>query len=331
MQTERDTEMNNTRSPMPFGSKPPLDVLVMGSLFVELLPEIPGQSLVEMQRLIPTASGAAANFARALAALGVRVGMLTRVGDDQLGQWLRRQLDQSGIDAHGVVSVAGCLTPVSFASADLLGGKHFTFYRFPDYSDPMGDLSPTSLDARDLQRARLFDFTEAVIRQSNVRVAALQAAEWSRQAGNDVVYAVNYRAQSWTLPTDQMIVLQREALAAADVGLMNQEEYDLIFAGDDEAAAACGCHTLVVTAGECGGWILHDGRRHTFNAPAVEVQYDVGAGDSFHAGYVAAYLEGQPPEEAARFAAACAARKISQPACAPPPNRAEVQELLARG
>jgi 5-dehydro-2-deoxygluconokinase len=81
-----------------------LDVLTMGSLFVELTPEQPGQPLAEMQRLVPLAAGAAANFALALAALGPRVGMLSRLGDDELGQWLRRQMEGHGIDMTAVSS-----------------------------------------------------------------------------------------------------------------------------------------------------------------------------------------------------------------------------------
>lgn len=93
-------------------------VLVMGSLFVELVPDPEGRSLLHMKRLVPTAAGAAANFARALAALEVPVGILTRVGNDELGGWLRRQLEEGGIEAEAVLSAAGELTPVSFAWVD---------------------------------------------------------------------------------------------------------------------------------------------------------------------------------------------------------------------
>jgi 5-dehydro-2-deoxygluconokinase len=307
----------------------PLDVLIMGSLFIELVPEGPGQALLEMKCLIPTAAGAAANVARALAALGSRVGMLTRIGPDELGEWLRRELTEAGIDTEAVMTAPGRLTPISFASADLRGGKQFLFYRFPGYSDPMADLSPTSIDRTTIGRARLFDFTEAVIRQPGVREAAFHAARLCREAGGKVVYAVNYRPQAWRLPPADIAAAQREAIALADVAVMNEEEYQLIFGNEEPRAVLSAGPTIVVTAGERGGWVQQTTAREYFPARSVQVQYDVGAGDSFHAAYVAAYLEGQPPARAARFAAACAALKISRPITAPLPTRQEVIDFMA--
>ncbi len=303
-----------------------LDVAVMGSLFVEVVPEQPGESLATMSRLVPTAAGAAANFSRALAALGPRVGLISRLGADELGEWLLAQLLTCGIDTCGVSLSPDQLTPVSFASADLLGGKRFLFYRFPGYCDPLADLSPTSLDPESVTRAALFDFTEAVIRQPGVRETAFHAARLSRAAGGRVVYAVNYRSEAWGLSPAEVAGVQREAVALADVALMNEEEYRLIFPADYRCVRAG--PLVVVTAGDRGGWIEHQGTREVFSAFPADVQYDVGAGDSFHAGYVAAYLENYPPLDAARFAAACAALKISRSPGSPPPTRDEVLRLL---
>ena len=335
-----------TPSTLPLSPVTPLalEVLTMGSLLVELIPEGAGESVTDMTRLVPMPSGAAANFALALAALGVRVALLTRVGDDDLGSWLRRRLEQAGLDTTFLAAVPGQLTPVSFASADLRGGKRFTFYRFPGYSDPMATLSPASLDGSPLGRAslgrvRLFDFSEAVIRQDPLRATAFQLAAWCRDTGGHVVYAVNYRPQSWTLPLAEIAAVQRQAIALADVALMNEEEYALIF-GDDAAAfptssdgrtlggSGAPAPLLVVTAGDRGGWIQSGPTREPFPAHRVPVHYDVGAGDTFHAGYVAAFLQGQSPSTAARFAAACAALKITRGPSAPPPTRAEVEAFL---
>ncbi len=317
--------MKNPHPSPPSKPTGALDVLVMGSLFVELVPDEAGASLVNMNRLIPTASGAAANFALALAALGPHVGLLARVGDDELGEWLRRQLEQAGIDMEATLATPGQFTPVSFAWADLCGGKQFTFYRFPGLCDPLGALSPASLDRPALARARLFDFTEAVVRRPGVREVAFQAAGWCRDAGTAVIYAVNYRPQSWDLSLPEIAAVQRQAISFADVALMNEEEHQLIF-GDHPAHLSS--TILVVTAGDRGGWVQQGHDRWPFAARAVQVQYDVGAGDSFHAGYVAAYLENRPPLEAAHFAAACAALKVSQPPAACPATRAQVVAFM---
>ncbi|HEY3398411.1 MAG TPA: sugar kinase [Armatimonadota bacterium] len=326
--------IHSSNRPARASSTPPLDVLVLGSLFVELTPEQPGQPLSQAQRLIPTASGAAANFAQVLAALGARVGMLTRVGDDEMGRWLRDQLSAAGLDTSAILTTAAELTPVSFASADLCGGKQFFFYRFPGWSDPLATFSPADLSHDQVTGARLFDFTEAVIRSEGVRASAFQAARWCREAGRQVAYAINYRPQSWACPPPEMIEAQRQACALADLVFMNEEESQLLFGPDVCIEKVMQSYTdsagtiFVITAGERGGWVCQGGSREPFTAPQVTVQYDVGAGDTFHAAFVAAHLAGQSPRVSAAFAAACAALKISRPASAPPPTWEETIRFL---
>ena len=312
-----------------------LDVLVMGSLFVELTPEPSGEPLAQMARLVPLASGAAGNFALQLAALGVRAGILTAVGADALGDWCLSALARQGLETSSVVRLPDQLTTVSFASADLRGGKEFLFYRFPGYSDPLAALSPATVSAAQVQRARLFDFTEAVIRTPEIRATALQAARWAREAGRLVVYAANYRPQAWACGLREMRAAQLEALDAADLVVMNQDELRLILEVERLSEATQSHHyqdkTIVVTHGDKGGVVYNEGQGNVYTSREVAVTYDVGAGDAFHAGLVAALLQGRDPREAAEFGVAVAALKISRPASAALPSRGEVLALLASG
>jgi len=304
------------------------EVLAIGSLFLELTPEHTGQHIAEMDRLIPTASGAAANFALVLAALGHHVRILARVGADELGKWVRHKLQAAGIDTHGVAAVPGQSTPISFVNTGPHGEKQYAFYRFPGYCDPMAEFSLSCFDRSIIRQAKVLDFTEAAVRHPTTRQSAFDAARCCRQAGGRVVYAVNYRPQAWGPSLTQMKTVQQEAMALAHVVLLNEEEYTLIFDGRLACINSGDSPTIVVTAGERGGWVEKAGVREYFPARAVAVHYDVGAGDSFHAGYVAAYLEGQPDSDAVRFAAACAALKISRPPDARPPSRQEVIDYM---
>jgi len=93
---------------------PPLDLIVIGSALVELTPQRAGRPLAEAERFVPLPSGAAANFAIALAALGAQVGFMSRVGADELGGWLVARLGACGISTELIKPVPGQLTPVSF-------------------------------------------------------------------------------------------------------------------------------------------------------------------------------------------------------------------------
>jgi sugar/nucleoside kinase (ribokinase family) len=74
-----------------------------------------------------------------------------------------------------------------------------------------------------------------------------------------------------------------------------------------------GPELIIITSGRQPTRILHQGAVHELPAFEVEVIYDVGAGDVFHAGFLAAWRPGDDPVPAAQFAAAAAAIKIGRP------------------
>ena len=310
-----------------------LDVLVVGSAMVEITPARMGRAISDVESMVPLPSGSAANFAAVLASLDVGVALMTRVGDDELGRWLRDRLSERGIATDFVVPVRGQLTPVSFAWMDRQGEKTFYFYRFPGFSDPMETLAPEDIDLAALRRCRLFDFTEAAVRNEPLRTATLAGARLAREAGCEVCYAVNYRPAAWRGQSeDEIIAVQREACACADIVLMNSEEAALVTGNADPAEAAAdvaalGPRLVLVTAGEDGVTLLTASETSQIAARKVTVVYDIGAGDTFHAGLLAAHLAGMPPEAAARFASDAAALRISRDATRPNPTFDEVRRF----
>jgi len=312
---------------------PTHDLVVIGSSLVEITPTEMGQSLAEVDTMMPLPSGAAANFAGVLAGLGITVGFISRVGDDELGQWLINRLSERGIDTSFTEMVPGQMTPVSFAWMDQGGAKTFYFYRFEDHCDPMGTLTAATIDPAQVTAGKLFDFTEATVRNEPLRSAALHAAALARAAGREVCYAVNYRPSSWRGQSEEQVVaVQREACAAADIVLMNCDEARLIAGSEDlptaaRAVAQLGPRIIVVTSGEDGALLLADGELSEVPPRHVEVAYDIGAGDTFHAGLLAGHLSGMPPTRAARFASDAAAVRISRQASAPNPTFDEVLAL----
>jgi len=354
-----------------------LDLVVIGSALVEITPAAMGRPLSEVEQMAPLPSGSAANFAIALAELGVKVGFISRVGEDELGEWLVRRLGERGIRTDFMRTVEGQMTPVSFCWMDQEGEKTFYFYRFPGFSDPMATLTEDEVDASEVTAGRLFDFTEATIRNEPLRSAALRATALAREAGREVCYAVNFRPASWRGQSEEEIVgTQRRACAAADIVVMNEQEAGLIsrtldlglptaerrlpttdygqrLAGNSgwrssrrwsdvgcpmsdvgspleqaaENIADLGPRLVIITSGEEGALLLAGGKLTQVPARKVEVAYDIGAGDAFHAGLLAAHLRGMSPPEAARFASDTAALRISRQADEPGPTFEEVERL----
>lgn len=292
-------------------------ILALGTALVELTPHKLGASLAQADSYNALPSGATTNFCLALARMGMHVALATRVGDDELGQWLLHKLQHFGVDTAPARAVAGQLTPVSFAWMDQDGAKTFYFYRFPGYSDPMQEFERDPLTDEELSRARLFDFSEATVRSEPLRSVSLETARRARALRLQVAYAVNYRAGAWREPVEEMVAVQREALALADIAVMNEEEAALITGEEKpqpEHLAKLGPKVIAVTAGAKGSHIYHDGQLAFIPPKEVQVRYDIGAGDTFHAGLLAALLRDYEPVEAGNLASSAAALRICREA-----------------
>ncbi len=299
-----------------------LDVLALGMMMGEVAPPRAGVAVGEAA-LVLFPSGSTTIFAMALARLGARVGIVSRVGADDLGRWMRRELEQAGIDTVAVADVAGQLTPLALASVDEAGRKAYAFYRFPGTSDPLATLRAAEVPDDALRRARVFDVGEASLRDPALRDEALALMTRARALGLTVCYTPNYRPAAWRGGETEAIPAQRRALADADLALMNAAEARLLAGVDDaaaatEAIAALGPRVVAVTDGAEAILLATGGAVHRLPAVRAEVVFDIGAGDTFHAGFLAAWTAplaaGDPdPLACARFAAHAAALKISRP------------------
>jgi sugar/nucleoside kinase (ribokinase family) len=307
-----------------------LDVLTLGMMMGEVAPPRAGAGFGDGRGLVLFPSGSMTIFALALARLGTRVGLLSRVGDDDLGRWMRERVEDAGIDTGGVNTVAGQLTPLALASVDAMGNKLFSYYRFAGISDPLSTLRAADVPDSALRRARVFDFGEASLRSPLMRAETLLLAQRARVLGLAVCYTPNYRASAWSGGPDEAADVQRRALALADVALMNAEESELLSGSSDPDASArriiaLGPSVVVITSGREGAIVAMDGALTAIPAPPVDVVFDIGAGDSFHAGFLAVWRPGGDPIAAARFASHAAALKISrEPLPELLPTRAEV-------
>jgi sugar/nucleoside kinase (ribokinase family) len=311
-----------------------LDVLTLGMMMGEVAPPRAGAGFGDGRGLVLFPSGSMTIFALALARLGAQVGLLSRVGDDDLGRWMRARVEEVGIDTGGVATVAGQLTPLALASVDVRGNKSFSYYRFAGISDPLATLRAADVLDAALRRARVFDFGEASLRSPFMRAETLTLAQRARDLELAVCYTPNYRASAWSGGATEAAGVQRHALALSDVTLMNAEESALLSGSSDLNAAArrilaLGPSVVVITSGREGAIVAANGEIARVPAVPVDVVFDIGAGDSFHAGFLAAWHTGGDPLAAARFAAHAAALKISrEPLPELLPTRDEVVAMM---
>ncbi|MFT4040990.1 MAG: sugar kinase [Thermomicrobiales bacterium] len=314
--------------------EPDLDVVNLGMMMVEISPPHLGVSIAESETLSLHVAGSANIFGTALAHLGGKIGLISRVGDDQLGQWLLEQAQAAGMDTSAVEVVAGQLTPLLLASVDHHGNKTFAFYRFPQTCDPLATYRAAETPDSVLQRARVFDLAEGSLRHPELRREALTLTRRARELGCTICFSPNFREAAWAGGADEAAPVLREALALADLVILNESEAMLLSGAETLAAATTwfagqGPPLTVITRGNQPTLVLHEGAVEEVPVFDVTVVYDIGAGDVFHAGYLAAWRPGGDPVAAAQFAAAVAALKISRPPEASHmPTRAEVIAFL---
>ncbi|MCL6600707.1 MAG: 5-dehydro-2-deoxygluconokinase [Alicyclobacillus macrosporangiidus] len=306
-------------------------VYTLGRLIVDLYANQIGVPLSQVSSFNKYLGGSAANTAVGLARLGASVGLISRVGPDEFGKFLRDRLQQEGVDTGMLATDPVYPTGLAFAALFPPNDSQVLFYRKPCAD---ANLSLVDIDFERLREARMLVVACTALAVSPGREAALAALEANRNSGGVNVLDLDWRPMFWASP-EEAHLYYRTAMRLADVVLANEPELE--FAGGssdpDEAAQSIlklGVREVVAKRGGAG--VRYYGQEGFFQVPAVrvEVMNTLGAGDGFGAAYTYGLLEGWPVERRLRFAAAAGAIVVSRHSCSDAmPTRAEVEALLA--
>jgi 5-dehydro-2-deoxygluconokinase len=301
------------------------EVLTVGRVSVDLYPEQIGVPLAQVRTFRKMLGGSATNVAVAAARLGRRAAVVTMVGDDPFGDYVRLALDGFGVDASSVGTHPTLRTPLVFCEIFPPDRFPLLFYREPKAPDLELDEIPSE--------AALFWTTGTGLSEEPSRSATLAALR-RRERRAFTVHDLDYRAVFW-VSAEQAGRWNREALAHATVVVGNTEEAAVALAREldaEDAARALlelGPELAVVKLGADG--VVGVTRDEVVAVPAVEVEVvnGLGAGDAFGGALCHGLLAAWPLERTLRFANAAGAIVASRLGCADDmPTAAEVEELL---
>jgi 5-dehydro-2-deoxygluconokinase len=306
------------------------EVLTIGRVSVDLYPEQVGVSLADVRTFRKLLGGSPTNVAVAVARLGRRAGVVTKVGDDAFGDYVRRALAGFGVDASRVGTHPTLRTPLAFCEIFPPDRFPLLFYRAPKAPD-------LELDADDLgdetSSAPLLWTTGTGLSEEPSRSATL-AALTRRGRRPFTVHDLDYRAVFWP-SHEEAAHWNREALLHATVVVGNAEEVTVTLGEDLSRGRAAGAllelgpELAIVKLGPDG--VLGATAEQTLTVPALEVEVvnGLGAGDGFGGALCHGLLSGWPLEQTLRFANAAGALVASRLGCADDmPTLAEVEELL---
>ncbi|PKW19543.1 sugar kinase [Saccharopolyspora spinosa] len=263
------------------------EVLCLGETMSLVAPAAP-VPLEQAATFTLSAGGAESNVAIHLAALGHRVGWVSRVGDDPLGRRMVAAIAAAGVDTGLVEVCPDAPTGVYFKDPGPSATK-VHYYRAGSAASTMDEnfLGDEQLDAPRL--LHISGITPALSASCERLVRRLLTRE--RRAR--ITFDVNYRPALW--PVEQAGPLLRELAQLADV----------VFVGLDEATTLWGVETaedvrklldqpsaVVVKDGADAAYAL-GAETVIVPAPKVQVVEPVGAGDAFAAGYLSGVLRGE--------------------------------------
>ena len=328
-----------------------IDLACLGRAAVDLYAEQVGCPLEDASTFARYLGGSPANTAVGAARLGLATAMLTRVGDEQNGRFVRQALEREGVDVSQVRTDPARLTALVFLA--IRGRDDFPHVFYRDRCADMA-LEPGDIDPAFLRGCRGLLLSGTHLSADNTFAACTRAIQGAKAAAARVILDIDYRPVLWGLvPHSQGAARSTASTAAAeriaevlpqcDLVVGTEEEFCVAGGGEDLPAALRQVRSrtaalLVLKRGAAGciafpGEIpasLEDG----LLSPGfpVEVFNVLGAGDAFMAGFLRGWLRGESVRQCCHWANACGALVVSRHGCAPAmPTWAELQHFLERG
>jgi 5-dehydro-2-deoxygluconokinase len=308
----------------------PFDLVTMGRVGVDLYPEQSGVPLAEVRTFAKSLGGSPTNVAVGAARYGHQAGVITKVGADGFGDYVRTALRGFGVDDRFVGTDPDLRTPIEFCELLPPESPTILFYRQP--SAPDMQLSVDELDLDAIRNARIFWTTGTGLSAEPSRKATLTALE-ARGRRGITVHDLDYRSMFWP-STEEARTQQLHALALATVAVGNVEECAVAVGdGPPEALAGrlldLGLDLAIVKLGAEGVLAAWEDGAERFPPVRIRVVNGLGAGDAFGAAVCHGLLEGWDVPRTIRFANGAGAHVASQLACADAmPDEAQVEALL---
>jgi sugar/nucleoside kinase (ribokinase family) len=263
-----------------------LDIAIAGEINLDLiLYGLPEQMPTERELLASgftiTLGSSSAILAHNLAALGSRVGFVTKVGDDPFGALAMERLRKRGVDlarvAHGAKSGVTLILP------------HGPQRHILTYPGTISELRFEDLDLDYLASARHFHMSSLFL-QRELLPHVPELFRRMKSAGLTTSLDTNDD------PDDRWEGALDEILPHVDILLPNEREAMKMSRAEDLETAlsrlAQKVETVVVKMGASGAIAIRKTQRFTAPAVPVTVIDPIGAGDSFDAGFLHQFLRG---------------------------------------
>ena len=329
----------------------PLDLITIGRSSVDLYGAQIGGRLEDMGSFDKYIGGSPTNIACGTARLGLRSAVITGVGDEHMGRFIREQLEREGVDTRGVKT-----DPERLTALVILGIRDQEQFPLIFYRENCADMGLTveDIDPEFVREARAVVATGTHLSHRQVEAATIKALEIAREAGLQTALDIDYRPNLWGVAghgegesrfvaSERVTEKLQSTLHLFDLIVGTEEEFHIAGGTTDTVAAlrsvrAVSGATLVCKRGARGavafGGDIPDSLDHGETGPGfpIEVFNVLGAGDGFMSGLLKGWLDGESWPIALKYANACGAFAVSRHGCTPAyPSWEELKFFLERG
>ncbi|SEC11585.1 5-dehydro-2-deoxygluconokinase [Amycolatopsis tolypomycina] len=307
-----------------------LEALTIGRVGVDLYPEQSGVPLAGVSTFAKSLGGTATNVAVAAARLGRRTAVLTKVGPDGFGDYVRQALDGFGVSPEFVGTSPDLQTPVVFCELNPPADPPLLFYRSPIAPDLT--LTDEDVPWDVVESVPLLWVTGTGVSAEPARTTQRKILE-ARGRREHTVLDLDYRPMFWP-SVEQARAEIGGLLDHVTVAVGNRTEVEVaVGTADPDAAADAllerGLRLAVIKKGAEGVLVATPDGRSTVPPQRVEVVCGLGAGDGFGGALIHGLLAGWDPVRIAEYANAAGALVASRLACADAmPTAGEIEELL---
>ena len=328
-----------------------LDLITIGRSSVDLYGAQVGGRLEDMGSFDKYIGGSPTNIAAGTARLGLRSALITRVGDEHMGRFIREELIREGVDVRGVATDPDRLTALV-----LLGIRDKDRFPLIFYRENCADmaLAEEDIDPAFIAEARCVVATGTHLSHPRTEAAVLKALTLARGQGARTALDIDYRPNLWGLAghgageeryieSGAVTEKLQSTLHLFDLIVGTEEEFHIAGGSTDTLAAlravrAVSEATLVCKRGAAGAVAFEGAIPDSLDDGVsgqgypIEVFNVLGAGDGFMSGLLKGWLDGEDWPTALKYANACGAFAVSRHGCTPAyPSWAELEWFLERG
>jgi len=286
-----------------------VDILSIGELLVDLISSDFGDDFSKVQDFKRVFGGSPANLAMNMARLGNRVELAATVGEDPLGTYLIREVEQLGVSTQRIRQCAEPTTAIlvtrSTATAD------FIPYRGADQQ-----ILPSQLPGGEESWPKIFHTTCFALSKDPARTTILKGAERVAEAGGQLSLDANYARKIWPNRAEALEVVEQYCRLNALIKVSDVDYLRMFHHRMESPQAAAeyflnsGAKVVCVTEGAKGLWVADQNGGVYVPGRKVAVKDTTGAGDAFWSGFLTAWLDGKGLEACGKAGRAMAELKV---------------------